>query len=86
MVNWSHFYTPPIGNIVTSARNNKHYVALEIAKELGKDAIPAICYHRNCRSTYILRSKYLQDLEPLNKEHDQENVTLFSYCGSQKLA
>ena len=53
--------------LLNAAKIRKFEPLIELAKNLGQSGIPAIKYHRKCRSLFTLK----RDLQKLNSENDK---------------
>ena len=60
--------------LLNAAKIRKFKVVIEIDKNLGESDIPAVKYHRKCRSLFTLK----RDLQKLNSENDKNFLSTTS--------
>ena len=56
--------------LLAAAATQSHNELLEVARNIGDDEIGNVCYHRRCRSNFVLHSRYLSGKGKDGESHD----------------
>ena len=56
--------------LLAAAATQSHNELLELARNIGDDEIGNVCYHRRCRSNFVLHNRYLSGKGKDGESHD----------------